>query len=148
MDGIGCLREKDGRFEFHFGELGLVVRGRYAEWVLSAAAEIIAKVARMDSESKLDELQSLVEFGEADIIDLDAARFDQKSRFEVLPQCVVSMGAMDYRWADKEAREQLVGEFDGHALKRLVDMSLTRNDSFLQNDEGVDMASSVMAASE
>lgn len=135
MDALGVLKEKGDRFEFHFEDLGLVIRGRYAEWVLAAASEIIAKVARLEAESKLDELNSLVEFGEVDQIDLDAAKFDMKSRFEVLPQCVVSMGSMDYRWADKEARERLVHEFDGHTLKRLVDMSMTRNDSFLQDED-------------
>ncbi len=139
METIGYLKEVGGRFEFHFDKLGLVVRGNFAEWVLAAAAEIIRDTAKLDADSRIDELQALIEFGEASEIELDAAKFDIQARFEVLPQCVVTMGTMDYRWADEEARKKLMNEFDGHTLRRLHDMSMTRNDTFLKNEDGVDM---------
>jgi len=141
MEAIGYLKESGGRFEFHFDQLGLVVRGNFAEWVLAAAAEIIKESAKLDTESRIEELKALIEFGEASEIELDAVKFEIQSRFEILPQCVVTMGTMDYRWADGEAREKLVKEFDGHTLRRLHDMSMTRNDTFLKNEDGVDLSS-------
>ena len=140
METIGYLKENGGRFEFHFDKLGLIVRGNFAEWVLAAAAEIIKDSAKLEADSRIDELQALIEFGEASEIELDSAKFEIQSRFEVLPQCVVTMGSMDYRWADGEAREKLIKEFDGHTLRRLHDMSMTRNDTFLKNEDGVDMS--------
>ena len=140
MEIIGYLKESGDRFEFHYDKLGLVIRGNYPEWVLAAASEIIQDTARLESQSHVEELSALVEFGEATELDIDAHLVDMKFRFEVLPQCVVSMGAMDYRWASEEARKKVSAEFDGHALRRLHDMSLTRNNSFLQNEEGVEMS--------
>ena len=139
MDKIGYLTEDDGRFEYRMDGLGLIVRGNYAEWVLQAAAEIISKTARAEAEGRLEEISALMEFGEATEMDLDATKFDMKARFEILPQCIVSMGSMEYRWAAPEAREKLADEFDGHAMRRIHDMSMTRNDTFLANEDGVDM---------
>jgi hypothetical protein len=48
------------------------------------------------------------------------------------------MGDMDYRWVAPEGRAKLREEFDGHPMKRVHDMALTRNDSFLANENGVD----------
>lgn len=141
METIGYLKESGGRFEFHFDQLGLVIRGAYPEWVLAAASEIIRDTAKLEADSKAEELAALVEFGEASELDIDSHKVDTKFRFEVLPQCVVTMGTMDYRWADEEARKKMPQEFDGHSMKRIHDMSLTRNDSFLDNEEGVDMSS-------
>lgn len=140
MENIGNLNETEGRFEFRLPQLGLVVRGNYPEWVLSAAAEIISKTARIEAEAKIEEVKSLIDFGEASDVELDSVKWEHKARFDVLPQCVVSLGQMDYRWADEEARKRLVDEFGGHELKRLHDMSLVRDGSFLDNEEGVEMA--------
>lgn len=41
MEGFGQFRVFDDRFEFRYPELGLTVRGAYADWVLEAAAEIL-----------------------------------------------------------------------------------------------------------
>lgn len=141
MEKVGYLKENGDRFEFHFDQLGLIIRGNYPEWVLAAASEIIRDSAKIDSDSRMEELSALVEFGEASEIDVDAHKVDSKFRFEVLPQCVVTMGSMDYRWADEEARRKFGAEFGGHSMRRLHDMSMTRNDSFLENEEGVDMSS-------
>jgi hypothetical protein len=138
MDTIGVLKMVGGRYEFRSDAAGMTVRGDYAEWVLSAAAEMMEVVARRETEGKIDELETLCEFGEADPVELDSARYDMRSRFEVLPQCTVSMGDMDYRWVAPEGRERLRDEFDGHPMKRVHDMALTRNDSFLENENGVD----------
>ncbi|MCA0940856.1 hypothetical protein CLG85_023645 [Yangia mangrovi] len=140
METIGYLKESGGRFEFHSDQFGLIVRGNYPEWVLAAAAEIIRDNTKLEADSRMEELAALVEFGEASEIDIDAHKVDMKFRYEVLPQCVVTMGTMDYRWADQEGREKLT-EFDGHTMRRLHDMSLTRNDSFLDDEDGVDKSS-------
>ena len=138
MDDIGFLRKSDERYEFQYPELGLVVRGNYIEWVLEAAAEIITRAEKLRTEGKIDELQTLAEFGEADEIEIDSARFDANARFEAMPQCVVSMGSMDYHWMSSDGR----AEGDAHlGMRRIHDMSRTRNDTFLANEDGVDTSS-------
>jgi len=138
MDALGVLTKVGDRYEFSCEQMALVVRGDYAEWVLSAAAEMMEIIARRESEGRIDELETLAEFGEADTIEVDSARYDMRARFEILPQCLVSMGDMDYRWVAPEGREKLKDEFDGHAIKRVNDMALTRNDTFLENENGID----------
>lgn len=139
MEHVGYLKEVAGRFEFRHEASDLVVRGDFAEWVLAAAAEIMSSAAKVEVESKLDELTTLSEFGEASPIEVDSARYAMKARFEVMPQCTVTMGRHDYRWVAPEARERLAGEFDHGPVKRIHDMALTRNDTFLENEPGVDM---------
>lgn len=126
MEEIGKLSKAAGRYEFTFPELNLVVRGAYAEWVLEAAGEVISQTERLRAEGKLEELDTLKEFGEVTEIELDSARFETQSRFEAVPQCLVSLGENDYRWVAQPGR-------DGkeNPIQRVHDMSLTRNDSFL-----------------
>lgn len=140
MNNIGQLTEADGRYEFRLPELSLVVRGDHPEWVMHAASEIMASVTKNEFDGKIDELETLVEFEEASDMDVQAAKFAMKERFELIPQCIVSMGRIDYKWVAPSGREKLNGEFDGHPITRISDMSLTKNDSFLDNDPGVDMA--------
>ncbi len=129
MDELGTLRKHAGRFEFSFPELDLTVRGPYVEWVLEAAAEILAQTEKLRSDGKLDELEMLKEFGEASEVDVDAAKYESNARFEALPQCVVSLGTLDYRWVSSVKRSG-----DETPMQRIVDMSLTRNDSFLRDE--------------
>ncbi|MEM8595064.1 MAG: hypothetical protein AAGF76_01140 [Pseudomonadota bacterium] len=136
MDEVGRLKEANGRYEFSFDELNLVVRGSQVEWVLEAATEIIREVAKMDLAGRMDELHALIEMGEADTIDLDIVEEDTKSRFELMPQCFVTMGDTDYRWTAPEGRGDPEGGAARQLFERLVDMSLTRNDTFLKNVDG------------
>lgn len=138
MDDIGFLRKSDERYEFCFPELSLVVRGNYVEWVLEAAAEIISRAEKLRSDGRIDELETLAEFGEADEIEIDSAKFDSNARFEAMPQCVVSMGSMDYHWVSRDGRESAN---DHLGMRRIHDMSRTRNDTFLANEDGVDTSS-------
>ena len=138
MKEIGQLFEADDRYELRIPEKGLIVRGDHPEWVLQAASEVLATTERLEAESKVDELESLLEFEAATSIEVDAARYAMKERFETIPQCIVTLGKMDYRWAAKEGRERLSEEFDGHTVKRINDLSLTFHDSFLENEAGVD----------
>lgn len=140
MKSIGQLSESDGRFEFRIPEMSLIIRGDHPEWVMQAACEIVATTAKNESDSKIDELETLKEFDEATDMDVDAAKFSAKGRFEIIPQCIVSMGRIDYKWVAPDGREKLEGEFDGRPYKRITDMSLTRSDSFLDNEDGVEMA--------
>ncbi|MXQ07950.1 hypothetical protein GQ651_08835 [Alphaproteobacteria bacterium GH1-50] len=139
MDEIGQLKEVDGRFEFRHDGLGLVVRGDHPEWVLMAAAEVISSTARIEGEAELESLTALAEFEEVSGIEVDSAKFALKQRFETIPQCIVSLGKIDYKWATAEGREKLTEEYDGHMVRRIHDMSLTFNDSFLDNEDGVEM---------
>lgn len=140
MKEIGQLVEDDGRYELRVPELSLVVRGDYPEWVMQAASEVLANVMKAESESLLEEKSTLLEFGEATETDVDSAKFTIKQRFEIVPQCIVTMGRLDYKWAAREGREKLDEEFDGRSVTRIHDMSLTMNDTFLKNEEGVSMS--------
>lgn len=137
MERNGNLKEVNGRFEYRDDTIGLIVRGDYAEWVLAAAAEMTANAAKVEGEGRVDELATLAEFGEASSIEVDSAKLAMKSRFEIVPQCTVTMGSHDYRWVAAEAREKLPGEFDHGPVRRIHDMALTRNDTFLENEDGV-----------
>ena len=63
MNEIGQLLEADGRYEFRHSALGLIVRGDHPEWVLQAAGEVIANTAKLEAESLIDELSTLMEEG-------------------------------------------------------------------------------------
>ena len=139
MNEIGQLLEVDGQYEFRDPTRSLIVRGDHPEWVLQAAAEVIGHTARLESESLVDELTTLVEFEAAAPIDVDAAKYAFKERFEIVPQCLVTVGKIAYRWASPEGREKLAEEFGNQTVRRVHDMSLTRNDSFLSNESGVEM---------
>ena len=136
MKEIGHLYETDGRYEFRLVDRTLIVRGDYPEWVMSAAAEVLASTEKLEGESKVDELSTLVEFEAATPIEVDAARYGLSQRFERIPQCIVTQGTMDFRWVAKEGREKLSHEFDGMTVKRINDMSLTYQDSFLADEHG------------
>lgn len=138
MKEIGQLYEADGRFEFRVEERGLIVRGDHPEWVMRAASEVLENTEKLEAESKVDELETLVEFEAATSIEVDSAKYAMKERFETIPQCIVTLGKLDYRWASKEGREMMSKEFDGNTVRRINDMSLTYNDSFLNNEDGVD----------
>lgn len=140
MNEIGQLREADGQFEFRDPSRNLIVRGEHPEWVLQAAAEVIGNTAKLEAESIVDELTAMLEFEAAEPIEIDSAKYAMKERFDHVPQCIVSLGKMDYRWAAAEGRAQKPEEFGDKALKRVHDMSLTKSSvSFLDNEDGVNM---------
>jgi hypothetical protein len=142
MKQIGQLLEADGRFEFRFEEKSLIVRGDHPEWVIQAAAEILTRTEYLEAESKVDELTSLVEFEAASEIEVDSAKFSMHERFSTIPQCIVTMGRLDYKWAAPEGRKAMEAEYDGHPFRRIHDMSLRFDDSFLKNEPGVPSTSS------
>ena len=139
MNEIGRLSKADGQYEFRDPSRNLIIRGGHPEWVLLAAAEVIGNTARLEAESLVEELSAMLDFAAAEPIEVDSAKYAMKERFELIPQCIVSLGAMDYKWAAAEGRAQKPEEFGNHALKRVHDMSMTRSGSFLQNEPGVDM---------
>ncbi len=129
IEDVATLRKAAGRYELIYPGLGLIVRGPYVEWVLEAAAEIVGHTEKLRADGKIEELETLKEFGETTEIEVDAARFDTQNRFEAVPQCIISMGDNDYRWVAPTGRKPP----EDKPLARLHDMSLTRNDSFLQD---------------
>lgn len=139
MSEIGRLIQADGQYEFRDPSRNLIVRGGHPEWVLQAAAEVIANTAKLEAESQVEELTALLEFEAAEQIDVDSAKFTLKERFEMVPQCIVSLGTMDYKWAAAEGRAQKPEEFGQQPIKRVHDMSMTRSGSFLKNEPGVEM---------
>lgn len=137
MNQIGQLVESEGQYEFRDPARNLTVRGEHPEWVLMAAAEVIANTQRLEAESLIDELATMVEFEAATEIEVDAARYALKERFEIVPQCLVTIGKIDYKWASEEGRQKLPDQFGSQTVSRVHDMSLTRSNSFLDNEDGV-----------
>ncbi len=139
MNEIGQLLENEGQYEFRDPSRNLVVRGEHPEWVLTAAAEVIGNTSKLEAESLVEELSTMVEFEAATEIEVDAAKYALKERFEIVPQCLVTLGRIDYKWASIEGRQKLADQFGSQTVSRVHDMSLTRSDSFLANEDGVDM---------
>ena len=129
MHEIGTLRKEGNRFVFSYPELDLTVRGDYCAWVLEAAAEMIAIAEKARADSQVEEQETLIEFGEADAIDLDIAKSELKAQFEIVPQCLVSMRSGDFFWVSMDGREE-----SDKPITRIADMSLTRNDTFLVDE--------------
>ncbi|MEM6942185.1 MAG: hypothetical protein AAF416_17420 [Pseudomonadota bacterium] len=132
MEETGRLMTDGERYEFSFEKLGLVIRGAHPEWVLEAAAEIIADTEKLRTEGRIDELTALSEIGEADEFDIDDVRFEAEERFEKVPQCLVSIGSVDYRWISVVGRPE-DSEERRPPVTRVHEMSLTRNNTFLKD---------------
>ncbi|PJI91444.1 hypothetical protein BC777_0272 [Yoonia maricola] len=145
MNEIGRLSESDGQYEFREPARSLIIRGEHPEWVLLAAAEVIGNTAKLEAESVIEELNAMVEFEAVEEIEVDSAKYAMKERFDLIPQCIVTVGKMDYKWAAPEGRAKKQEEFGNQALKRVHDMSLTRTDSFLKNENGDDMTPKTQA---
>jgi len=103
MNAIGFLNRTDDGFAFRYDELNLTIRGAHAEWVLEAASELIRDATRLEAECRLEDLTVLVENGDAKTESMDEDRQAFASRFERVPQCVVTMGTLDYRWVSNVA---------------------------------------------
>lgn len=125
---IASLVKNDQRYELRYPDLGLKIQGPYAEWVFEAAAEIIAKLERLRTEGSIEELELMKDFGdEAEIsVQIDTKKYEAANRFEVVPQCLVSLGPADYRWVSSVERPVPTNQIG----QRLHDMSMTRNDTF------------------
>lgn len=112
MTQYGQLVETDGRYEFRMDSQGLVVRGDHPEWVMLAASEILAKSARREAESRVSELEALVDFDAATPFDVDSARMAVTHRFATVPQCSVTMGRVDHTWTASGKRAVGQGHTD------------------------------------
>jgi hypothetical protein len=132
-DAIAYLAKDGRRFEMTFPEYALTVRGPYIEWVLEAAAEIISGFERTKAECTVEEMQMLKDFGDTGTgdVSIESAKYELDVRFETIPQCVVTMNEMDYRWVAKAGRK---GD-ELTAMQRLHDISLTRGGSVLNNPQ-------------
>lgn len=134
-NAIAYMYDLDGRFELVYPEYGIRVRAPYAEWAFEAAADIITRMEKTKCEGDIDELEMMKEIGEGGdelSVQIDAAKFESNNRFEIVPQCVISLGNTDYRWV---SRNHKIDENSNEFGKRIHDMSLTRNNSFLVNED-------------
>lgn len=124
----------DGRFELVYPEYGIRVRAPYAEWVFEAAADVIRRIEKTKSEGDIDELQLMQEIGEGGdemAVQIDAIKYENNTRFEVVPQCVVSLGDTDYRWVSRNQNTDEQHSFGD----RIHNMAMTRNNSFLVDEK-------------
>lgn len=131
---LAQLRFVANRFELVYPEYDLVIRGPYAEWVLEAAAEVVGKTEMLQTNGSIEELELLSEFDESiGSTKIDSLKYEAKARFKAVPQCIVSMGANDYRWIHEAGRENKDVSAYG---ERLHDQSLTREaGSWLADEE-------------
>jgi hypothetical protein len=120
---LATLRKIGSRYELSYPDYDLVVRGPFMEWVLEAAAEIIARTEKLRSDGAIEEMRMLAEMsGEDNTMEIESEKFERKARFDAVPQCLVSLGPNDYRWVQIEGRTG-----PDHAyVERLYDNSLTR----------------------
>jgi hypothetical protein len=103
---LAYLSRSDNRLELVYPEYGLRLRAAYAEWLFEAAAEIIRRIERTKTQGAIDELEMLSEFGEDEAggVNMDILKYESGTRFETVPQCLVTLGDADYRWVSREAR--------------------------------------------
>lgn len=132
---IATLRKVQGRYELSFPEKGLVIRGHHPEWVMEAAGEVLADVEKRILDGEIEEATVMAEMGEGSSVQVDSLKFAAKSRFEILPQCLVSLGDLDFRWVSKDSVAPGASEAPNSRFTRLQDQALTRNDTFLQNEQ-------------
>lgn len=125
---LAQLFKRDARFELVYPEYGLTLRAPYAEWLFEAAAEILGRIEKLRIEGTIEELEMIKEFEDADAIEsqIDSVKYENGNRFDVVPQCLVTMGDIDYRWVSAISRDPKIGNFG----QRLHDMSLTRSDNY------------------
>ena len=130
---VAYLRQAGNRFELAYPEYGIKIHGPYAEWVLEAAADVIARIEKTKTDGAIEELELMQEFDDQqdNSIEIDSLKYNAKERFDIVPQCVISMADMDYRWVSKVQRD--LTDKNGFG-KRLHDMSLTHNDTWLVNE--------------
>ncbi|MEM6413388.1 MAG: hypothetical protein AAF720_01885 [Pseudomonadota bacterium] len=132
---LAQLRMVANRFELTYPEYDLVIRGPYAEWVLEAAAEVVGRTEMLQTSGSIEELELLSEFDESlDTTEIDSLKYEAKTRFKAVPQCIVSMGENDYRWIHESGRTS--NEHSGYG-QRLYDHSLTREQGSWLVDEEV-----------
>jgi hypothetical protein len=127
VEPIAKLFKDGARYALHYPDYDIWIRGPYVEWVLQAGAEMIARIEKLKVEGSIDELELTREFQDPDSVDtqIDSLRYAQNKRFEVIPQCMVTMHGTDYRWV---ARQDSSAQ---GSMERLLDASLTRSNSFL-----------------
>jgi hypothetical protein len=127
VEPIAKLFKDGSRYALHYPDYDIWIRGPYVEWVLLAGAEMIMRIERLKLEGSIDELELTREFQDPESIDtqIDSLRYAQNKRFEVIPQCTVTMQGTDYRWVSRNDSS------DHGSMERLVDTSLTRNNTFL-----------------
>jgi hypothetical protein len=125
---LAQLFKRDARFEFVYPEYGLTLRAPYAEWIFEAAAEILSRIEKLRIEGTIEELEMIKEFEDPDTINtqIDTIKYENGNRFDVIPQCIVTMADVDYRWVSPVARDPKSNNFG----QRLHDMSLTRSDDY------------------
>lgn len=125
---LAQLFKRDARFELVYPEYGLTLRAPYAEWLFEAAAEILTRIEKLRIEGTIEELEMIKEFEDDGVVDtqIDAVKYENGNRFDVVPQCLVTMGDLDYRWVSPILRDPKIGSFG----QRLHDMSLTRSDNY------------------
>lgn len=121
---VAYLVKHETRFELVYPAYNLALRGPYAEWLFQAAAEVIRRIDSIKAEGALDELEMLAGFGDMEDapVQMDSLRYESGTRFETVPQCLVTVGDTDYRWVAPEARNPGVNGFG----ERIHDMLLTR----------------------
>lgn len=129
MENVATLTKDADTYSLRFPAAGLVIRGEYPEWVFEAAAEILSNAELVNSNARVEEVEVLSEFEEASDLDVDIAKSDHNSRFERIPQCVVSMKTGEFHWISAVGRKD-----DELSIKRIYDMSRTRNDTFLKDE--------------
>jgi hypothetical protein len=124
---IAQLYKVGSRYELVYPQYNLSVRAQHAEWALEAGGEIITRLDRLKAEGLLDEMEMMKGFGDDPEIPfkINALRYESNSRFDLIPQCVVTVGDVDYRWTAADGRK---AKSDA-PIERMLDTSKTRDDT-------------------
>ena len=126
MIDTGYLVHDSGQYVYRIPSRNLVIRGAHPEWVLMAAAEVLCRIARAEADCELAELAAARGETASGLVAGQAAEALLTERFDLLPQCIVSLGPVYYKWTDLEGRSLTPQDFMAHAMKRLIDRTQKR----------------------
>ena len=96
-----------GQYVLSYPKHRLEVRGKYPEWVLMAAAEILGHLSKMNDANELD-LKMFANDADDDPIEVEMEtefhRYYMEARYDAIPQCGVTYDGDDYRWVAEPGR--------------------------------------------
>lgn len=96
-----------GQYILSYPAYKLEIRGKYPEWVFSAAYEILRHLSRVEDANQLDMMRFTRDEDDDPIeveMDTEYQRYQMEARYDAIPQCGVTYDGEDYRWIAEPGR--------------------------------------------
>ena len=126
MINEGYLVQDCGRYVYRNPSRNIVIWGAQPEWVLMAAAEVLSQIERAGAECEIVKRNAARHETPGGTVAAQAAEAALMERFDLLPQCIVSLGPVYYKWTGLEGLALKPHEFMAQAMQRLIDVGQKR----------------------